>query len=448
MTKCKFINAVFLVILFLVTTANAQTIVLNKGVKFPCNLSSMVSIYKDTTASLNLNAIKNKAFVKSKKSYLNLPFTNDVHWVKFKLKNNSFQKQDLLLVWANMLVEQLDFYVQNDAGDGFNHKLQKIITSETERKLIYEFPKIRIVLHPNQTKIIYIKVSSKRGQFVLVRLFTKDSYYAFRLESASNQGLLNGFIIFRLILIFSLGFWVIKERSFRLYSLNMFFRSFAYWGYTNVAAPLFTDNPDWAAKIDFFLYSTFSVGVGLFLLFATDIKKIPKWNEILIKVSISISPFLGFLSFFDYQWYWLKMGIFNIVFSSIYFLSLIFYSLFKKTFIDKFYAIPIVFGLIGTTLLFFPLIGWVDYLPLYAFSYFLFSCEFFVFIFFLGRIIKDSEKKKRFSEQQLQLKQLQNNQLKELDDLKTRFFTNISHEFRTPLTLLVGPIDDLQKKYP
>lgn len=72
-------------------------------------------------------------------------------------------------------------------------------------------------------------------------------------------------------------------------------------------------------------------------------------------------------------------------------------------------------------------------------AYFVYACLFIAALVFARRQVVRREKLKS----QLKVEQMEKESAQEIDQLRARFFANISHEFRTPLTLIKAPLEDL-----
>ena len=79
-----------------------------------------------------------------------------------------------------------------------------------------------------------------------------------------------------------------------------------------------------------------------------------------------------------------------------------------------------------------------------GYAIFLYLLALTLLVFYLLRRNRIQNEKKLKEQQEVSTRR----QREELDQMKFRFFTNISHEFRTPLTLIITPLDALIKEEP
>ncbi|MFD0835629.1 two-component regulator propeller domain-containing protein [Mariniflexile aquimaris] len=76
-------------------------------------------------------------------------------------------------------------------------------------------------------------------------------------------------------------------------------------------------------------------------------------------------------------------------------------------------------------------------------AFLIYGVVIFMALYYLLNILKSKEKLRH----QLSLEKLEVEHTKEVNKAKLEFFTNISHEFRTPLTLILGPLHQVLENY-
>lgn len=392
----------------------------------------------DKAASMTYTTLNRKAFLPG--------FSKDVHWLKvIVFAQESFT---CFFEWQNPLPEYLDFYIEEREGT-FTRLRGGSFIPLNERSYKTSLPSFELHLEASVPRTFYIRIQSQRGFYATLAASGEDGF-AQRLRSEDRfEWLFNGMLFFKVLFVTILALFVVRQRAFRLFTFHTFLVSATVWGFSELFGDLFTTDPKNAVIINALPYHLLPMSYVLVTFAVIPVKKaFPSWVTWVMGLIIAVTLFLCGALVADYRAIWLEAIVWDLLVSEMFCMGIFIYALIRKIPFNLHYTAPFFLSFTGYIFLQLRLLEILDWPWINEFSLICVFLELFVFIFFIGQVISTFEKEKARAAQLLLAEQLQAQKLKELDTLKSRFFTNISHEFRTPLTLLLSPIDTLQIKYP
>lgn len=406
----------------------------------PFNLSSSVEIFEDTSASLSLDQVKTKTFKKNNSNRILLPFSDNITWLKLELTNKSADKKDWIFYLDNPLIRSVTLYNKLDSSVYCPFEIRDIGNPKR--------PNFEIKLKQGESQEYYFKLESVRGNYFVLQLFDSESYESFKEKSKISFGFMNGLNLMTIFVVVVVGFLVVKDSRSKAYVAYVFFKTISLWSLYNVLGPAITKNPFWAEKIAFIGGGLIPMIIAILLLIILPLDKLPSYYNKILFGTIVINVIILFGIAIQYNWVWLKLLAYFHLGVLIFAYFTLIYTLIKKTNKYPYYAIPFLIGSSTSLILHLRLLGYIIFSNIVVVAVIIVLLEMGVYVFFLSKLFRESVKKQAEKLQYLSFEAEKATQLKELNALKSNFFTNVSHELRTPLTLISGPVNDLVQRSP
>ncbi|AWV98204.1 ATP-binding protein [Arcticibacterium luteifluviistationis] len=435
------------ILLLLGAHLSAQPILLSENIKYNESISSHVMFFEDTTGEMDIAEVVKAGFTENQgRNNFIIPFSDHAFWFKVDFEKETDTSDDWVIWFTNELIENLEFYEYDSLTSSYILADSWNVLTSRNKFFKGQEPFFDFKLRDKTT--LYFKLKSERALVLTMRVSPSDLKAKISMSNFGRITFVNGLLIFRLLLVLTLGLFVINDIGFRAYSVLVLIKSLGYWGLINAITPAIITNPISAQKLNFLLYTSSPIGTVIFSLAVLPFFELPSWFKKVLYLFAFLTVGVNVLVQFDYSWQYLRMGVGVSVLSGLFIVFIFGYSVLKKLPIQKYYAIPFLLGLISYLLMNMRILFQVQIPLASTIAFFLFAAEIFIFIFFLGRIFKETQLKHFMATEKLKNEEIQSVKLLELDNLKTSFFTNISHELKTPLTLISGPVEELRKKYP
>ncbi len=360
---------------------------------------------------------------------------------------------------------RIDVFVQQSDGS-FEQQLNGTFVPNTRKEFTPTSSGnlVNLQLHPQQIKLIYFKGISERPSIkpsFYTRLVDADRFYMDLYQERTLNFLFIGFVsmmmIYNVILYF---FWWDKSSLYYsgyLFTI-VFYSLFITQELANWFEPiLFPEHPQYLYFGKLIIYLG-TISYLSFLKQFLDLKTLaPKWNRY-----FSIFIVVGLIwMFFDTtmlilsNFSFVATDVITISFvllfiiSSFVFLFPLYKTKDKKGYFIIAGVLVMNFGLLGTA---------ISRTMSTEFSvlYLRIGTILEIVVFSLGLAFRQKENEKirqqtRFELEKTKLLQVQaaieKNRLKELDNYKTKLYANITHEFRTPLTVIQGMAGQINGRY-
>lgn len=388
----------------------------------------------------------------------------EFYWLKIKLQNdlpNALENVEWILHFSLVLTD-LSYWAIDESGNVQQGRSGFFVPSgERTFMPVMKGNFVKLNLPPGEVVTLYVKAKSDRiglGPDWRTRLLHSANYFEELKNKKQLNGIFVGFIL--LILIYNLFlFFFAKDQAYIYYSCYLLAIT-AYIVYNT------GDLADWLPKeflyehpqkISYFKLSTYFIAITYltFLRSFLDMPKVmPKWDRAFRWFIYAAFP-VAVIDFF-----FMKNTHFNyseadfytvgyaLVFLTLSFVFLI--PLMKLKDKKRFFIIAGVLAMgIGSFLTVIARIQSIDY----STGFFKVGTVLEVVIFSLGLAYRQREAELQKQQASFELekskilqqqKDTEAQRLEELNEVKTRLYTNITHEFRTPLTVIRGMADNIE----